>query len=113
MLDAASLDGANAWTRFWRMTLPLLRPTTLFLLIMNTLYASFETFGLVDITPEGGPGRATDLLIYQLYRDGFKSSSRIGLAFNSSIVACLPAATNTASRSTSYGSRRSISRPVG
>lgn len=86
VIDASALDGANAWTRFWRMVLPLLRPTMLFLLIMNTLYASFETFGLVDITTEGGPGRATDILIYQLYRDGFKSSSRIGLASAQSIV---------------------------
>ncbi len=86
VLDAAALDGANAWTRFWRMTLPLLTPVTLFLLIMNTLYASFETFGLIDITTQGGPGRATDLLIYRLYLDGFRSSSRIGLASAQSIV---------------------------
>ncbi|MBN1566053.1 MAG: sugar ABC transporter permease [Anaerolineae bacterium] len=86
VVDAAALDGAGAWTRFWRMTLPLLRPTMLFLLIMNTLYASFETFGLIDITTQGGPGRATNLLIYELYQDGFKSSSRIGLASAQSIV---------------------------
>lgn len=86
VLDAAALDGANAWTRFWRMKLPLLRPTILFLLIMNTLYASFETFGLIDITTQGGPGDATNLLIYELYQDGFKSSSRIGLASAQSIV---------------------------
>ena len=69
-----------------RMVLPLLRPTILFLLIMNTLYASFETFGLIDITTQGGPGRATSLLIYELYQDGFKSSSRIGLASAQSLV---------------------------
>lgn len=86
VLEAAALDGANSWTRFWRMVLPLLRPTILFLLIMNTLYASFETFGLIDITTQGGPGRATSLLIYELYQDGFKSSSRIGLASAQSLV---------------------------
>ena len=86
VIEAASLDGANAWTRFWRMILPLLTPVTLFLLIMNTLYASFEAFGLIDITTQGGPGRATDLLIYRLYLDGFRSSSRIGLASAQSIV---------------------------
>lgn len=86
VLDAAALDGANAWMRFWRMKLPLLRPTMLFLLIMNTLYASFEVFGLIDVTTQGGPGRATNLLIYELYQDGFKSSSRIGLASAQSIV---------------------------
>ncbi len=86
VIEAASLDGANAWTRFWRMILPLLTPVTLFLLIMNTLYASFEAFGLIDITTQGGPGRATDLLIYRLYLDGFRSSSRIGLASAQSII---------------------------
>lgn len=95
VVDAAALDGANAWTRFWRMTLPLLRPTVLFLLIMNTLYASFETFGLIDITTQGGPGRATNLLIYELYQDGFKSSSRIGLASAESIVLLVIVATLT------------------
>lgn len=89
VIEAASLDGANAWTRFWRMVLPLLTPVTLFLLIMNTLYASFEAFGLIDITTQGGPGRATDLLIYRLYLDGFRSSSRIGLAAAQSIVMLL------------------------
>jgi sn-glycerol 3-phosphate transport system permease protein len=86
VLEAAALDGASAWTRFWRMILPLLTPTILFLLIMNTLYASFETFGLIDITTQGGPGHATDLLIYRLYLDGFRSASRIGLASAQSIV---------------------------
>lgn len=86
VIDAAALDGANSWTRFWRMVLPLLSPVVLFLLIMNTLYASFESFGLIDITTQGGPGRATDLLINRLYLDGFRSSSRIGLASAQSIV---------------------------
>lgn len=95
VLDAAALDGANAWVRFWRMKLPLLRPTMLFLLIMNTLYASFETFGLIDITTQGGPGQATNLLIYELYQDGFKSSSRIGLAAAQSIILLLIVASLT------------------
>lgn len=95
VIDAAALDGANAWTRFWRMTLPLLTPIVLFLLIMNTLYASFETFGLIDVTTQGGPGRATDLLIYRLYLDGFRSSSRIGLASAQSLVLLAIVATLT------------------
>lgn len=85
VLEAASLDGAGPWRRFWRMVLPLLTPTILFLLIMNTLYAFFETFGLIDITTQGGPGRATEILIYRLYLDGFRSASRIGLASAQSI----------------------------
>jgi sn-glycerol 3-phosphate transport system permease protein len=71
LLEAASIDGANSWTRFWRISFPLLSPTTFFLFIMNTLYAFFEVFGLIHITTEGGPGRATDLLVFKLYRDGF------------------------------------------
>jgi len=86
VIEAASLDGANAWTRFWKMIFPLLMPVTLFLLIMNTLYASFETFGLIDITTQGGPGRATNVLVYNLYNDGFKSTSGIGLASAQSII---------------------------
>lgn len=86
VIEAASLDGANGWTRFWKMTFPLLTPMTLFLLIMNTLYASFETFGLIDITTQGGPGRATNVLVYNLYNDGFKSTSGIGLASAQSII---------------------------
>jgi sn-glycerol 3-phosphate transport system permease protein len=68
------------------MIFPLLMPMTLFLLIMNTLYASFETFGLIDITTQGGPGRATNVLVYNLYNDGFKSTSGIGLASAQSII---------------------------
>ena len=86
VIEAASLDGANSWTRFWKMIFPLLMPMTLFLLIMNTLYASFETFGLIDITTQGGPGRATIVLVYNLYNDGFKSTSGIGLASAQSII---------------------------
>lgn len=95
VIEAASLDGAGALRRFWRMVLPLLTPVILFLLIMNTLYASFETFGLIDITTQGGPGRATDLLINRLYLDGFRSTSRIGLAAAESIIMLLMVASLT------------------
>ena len=84
-LEAAALDGANAWIRFWRITFPLLSPMTFFLFIMNTLYAFFQMFGMVHITTEGGPGRATDLLIYKLYRDGFIGLNT-GLASAQSIL---------------------------
>lgn len=95
VLEAASLDGAGPWRRFWRMVLPLLTPTILFLLIMNMLYAFFETFGLIDITTQGGPGRATEILIYRLYLDGFRSASRIGLASAQSIFMLVIVATLT------------------
>jgi len=71
LLEAASLDGAGNWKKFWAITFPLLSPTTFFLFIMNTLYAFFEIFGLVHITTQGGPGQATNLLVFNLYKDGF------------------------------------------
>lgn len=71
LLEAASLDGAGSWQKFWGVTFPLLSPTTFFLLIMNMLYAFFEIFGLVHITTQGGPGQATNLLVFNLYKDGF------------------------------------------
>ncbi len=85
LMEAASLDGASAWTRFWRIAFPLLSPITFFLFIMNSLYAFFGAFGLVHITTEGGPGRATDLLVYKLYRDGF-IGMRTGFASAQSIL---------------------------
>lgn len=71
LLEAASVDGASSWSRFWRIRLPLLSPIAFFLVIMNTLQAFFENFGLIDVLTQGGPARATDILVYKLYRDGF------------------------------------------
>lgn len=71
LLEAASLDGAGGWLKFWRITFPLLSPTTFFLFVMNTLYSFFECFGLVHITTQGGPGQATNLMVFNLYKDGF------------------------------------------
>ncbi|MBI5304602.1 MAG: sugar ABC transporter permease [Chloroflexi bacterium] len=85
ILEAGSVDGANAWTKFWKITFPLLSPTTFFLLIMNTLYAFFEGFGLIHVTTNGGPGYATDLLVYKLYRDGFIAMNT-GFASAQSVV---------------------------
>lgn len=70
-LEAAQIDGATPWKAFWRITFPMLSPTTSFLLFVNMLYAFFQVFGLIDIMTRGGPGNATELLVYKLYRDGF------------------------------------------
>lgn len=70
-LEAAQIDGASPWKAFWRITFPMLSPTTSFLLFVNILYAFFQVFGLIDIMTHGGPGNATELLVYKLYRDGF------------------------------------------
>jgi sn-glycerol 3-phosphate transport system permease protein len=68
-LEAAQIDGASPWKAFWRITFPMLSPTTSFLLFVNMLYAFFQVFGLIDIMTRGGPGNATELLVYKLYRD--------------------------------------------
>lgn len=94
LLEAAAIDGAGAWRRFWKITFPMLSPTTFFLFIMNTLYAFFQVFGLVHITTEGGPGRATDLMVYKLYRDGFEGMNT-GYASSQSIILLIMVATLT------------------
>lgn len=69
--EAARVDGASGWRMFWKITFPMLSPTTTFLLFVNMLYSFFQVFGLIDIMTRGGPGNATNILIYKLYRDGF------------------------------------------
>jgi sn-glycerol 3-phosphate transport system permease protein len=71
IIDASILDGASSWRRFWQITLPLISPTTFFLLIMNLIYAFFDTFGIIDILTRGGPGHSTVTLMYKIYQDGF------------------------------------------
>lgn len=71
ILESAEIDGAGAFQRFWKVTFPFITPTTFFLIIMNYLYTFFRTFGLIDVTTQGGPGNATDILIYKLYNDAF------------------------------------------
>lgn len=71
LLEAAKLDGAGAWRRFWQIIFPLISPTTFFLLIMNVIYAFFDTFGIIDILTHGGPGNTTTTVIYKIYQDGF------------------------------------------
>jgi sn-glycerol 3-phosphate transport system permease protein len=70
-IDAARVDGAGPWRTFWDITFPMLSPTTTFLLFVNMIYAFFQVFGLIDIMTHGGPGDATNILIYKLYRDAF------------------------------------------
>lgn len=71
LIEASVLDGANAWQRFWQIIFPLLSPTTFFLLIMNLIYAFFDTFGIIDILTHGGPENSTVNLIYKIYKDSF------------------------------------------
>ena len=70
-IESARVDGAGPWRVFWDITFPMLSPTTTFLLFVNTIYAFFQVFGLIDIMTHGGPGNATNILVYKLYRDAF------------------------------------------
>lgn len=85
LLEAAAIDGASAWRRLRSVTLPLLSPMTFFLVIMNLIYAFFDTFGMVDLMTRGGPVGATNILIFNLYRDGFEYL-KTGLAAAQSVI---------------------------
>jgi sn-glycerol 3-phosphate transport system permease protein len=85
VLEAASIDGANAWNRFWHVTFALLSPMTFFLLITNITFSFFDLFGLIDIVTKGGPLDATNVMIYNLYRDGFEYY-KSGLAAAQSVI---------------------------
>ncbi|TWI31460.1 sn-glycerol-3-phosphate ABC transporter permease UgpA [Paracoccus sulfuroxidans] len=71
LIEAAAIDGASRRHAFWTIVFPLLAPTTFFLLVVNTVYALFDTFGIIHAVTGGGPGRATETLVYKVYNDGF------------------------------------------
>ena len=86
LIEAAAIDGAGPLRRFWNIQLPLLSPTTFFLLVINIVYAFFDTFGIIDATTEGGPGQSTSILVYKVYQDGFKALDLGGSAAQSVIL---------------------------
>ncbi len=71
LIEAAAMDGAGPFKRFWTIVFPLLSPTTFFLMIVNINYAMFDTFGIIDGTTAGGPAGSTNTLVYKVYADGF------------------------------------------
>ncbi|HSO47265.1 MAG TPA: sn-glycerol-3-phosphate ABC transporter permease UgpA [Rhizobiaceae bacterium] len=71
LIEAAAIDGAGSVRRFWTIVFPLLAPTTFFLLVVNTVYALFDTFGIIHAVTGGGPGKSTETLVYKVYNDGF------------------------------------------
>ncbi len=89
LIEAAAIDGASVVRRFWTIQLPLLSPTTFFLLVANTVYAFFDTFGVVDATTKGGPRKDTSILIYKVYFDGFKAMDLGGSAAQSIVLMCI------------------------
>jgi sn-glycerol 3-phosphate transport system permease protein len=79
LIEAAAIDGAGPVRRFWTIIFPLISPTTFFLMVVNIVYAFFETFGIVHAITQGGPAKATEILVYKVYNDGF-----VGLDLGSS-----------------------------
>ncbi len=86
LIEAAAIDGAKPWRRFWSIQFPLLSPTTFFLLVINIVYAFFDTFAIVDATTHGGPGQETSILVYKVYYDGFKAMDLGGSAAQSVVL---------------------------
>jgi sn-glycerol 3-phosphate transport system permease protein len=85
LIEAAAIDGAGPGRRFRTVIFPLLSPTTFFLLVVNIVYAFFDTFGVIDATTQGGPAGATQILVYKVYYDGVKAAD-IGGSSAQSVV---------------------------
>lgn len=86
LIEAAAMDGARPWRRFWTIQFPLLTPTSFFLLVINIVYAFFDTFAIIDSTTQGGPGKDTAILVYKVYYDGFKAMDLGGSAAQSVVL---------------------------
>lgn len=85
-IEAAAIDGASPLKRFWTITFPLLSPTTFFLIVMNVVYAFFDTFGVIHVITAGGPDYATNIMVFKVYHDGFLSLDLGGSAAQSVIL---------------------------
>jgi sn-glycerol 3-phosphate transport system permease protein len=85
LIEAAAIDGAGPVRRFVTIVFPLLSPTTFFLLVVNIVFAFFDTFGIIDTATGGGPGQATQILVYKVYADGFKGLD-LGSSYAQSVV---------------------------
>ena len=86
LIEAAAIDGAGPLRRFLTIQFPLLSPTTFFLLVINVVYAFFDTFAIVHATTEGGPGRDTAILVYKVWHDGFRALDLGGSAAQSVVL---------------------------
>ena len=86
LMEAAAIDGASPFRRFWTIVFPLLSPTTFFLLVVNIVYAFFDTFGVIDATTQGGPATSTQILVYKVYYDGVKAADLGGSSAQSVIL---------------------------
>jgi sn-glycerol 3-phosphate transport system permease protein len=86
LIEAAAIDGAGPLKRFVDIVFPLLSPTTFFLLVVNIVYAFFDTFGVIDATTQGGPAGATQILVYKVYYDGVKAADLGGSSAQSVVL---------------------------
>ena len=86
VIEAAAMDGAGPMARFWHIVFPLLSPTAFFLLVVNVIYAFFDTFGVIDAATQGGPSKATEILVFKVFHDGFKGQDFGGAAAQSVIL---------------------------
>ncbi|MCY7316135.1 MAG: sn-glycerol-3-phosphate ABC transporter permease UgpA [Rubrivivax sp.] len=86
LIEAAAIDGAGPWRRFWTVQFPLLTPTTFFLLVINIIYVFIDTFAIIDAATSGGPGQDTTILVYKVYFDGFKALDLGGSAAQSVVL---------------------------
>lgn len=86
LLEAAAIDGASPARRFWTIVFPLLSPTAFFLLVVNVIYAFFDTFAIIDIMTQGGPGNSTAILVYKVYNAGFRGLDQGSSAAQSVIL---------------------------
>lgn len=85
LIEASAIDGAGPARRFWTIVFPLLMPTTFFLLVMNMIYAFFDTFGVIDMISQGGPAGATRIMVYRVFEDGFRAMD-LGGSSSQSVV---------------------------
>ena len=85
LIEAAAIDGASRLKRFWTIVFPLLSPVTFFLMVVNVVYAMFDTFGVIHTTTSGGPAQATNILVYKVFRDGFVNMN-LGASAAQSVV---------------------------
>jgi sn-glycerol 3-phosphate transport system permease protein len=86
LVEAAEIDGASRMGRFWLIVFPILSPTTFYLVVMNIVYAFFETFPIIHQVTAGGPGQATSILVYRVWKDGFINMDLSGSATQSVIL---------------------------
>ena len=95
LIEAAAIDGARPARRFWTIILPLLSPTTFFLLVINIVYVFFDTFGIIDAVTHGGPAGETITMVFKVYNDGQSGGDLGGSAAQSVILLIMVIAMTT------------------